>query len=158
MSWFTNNEKVHVQRTLGRILNRTLAVSSHFEIDHEHDQRLESRSPRVTPVLVLPLTSNDEESLVRIGLTQDISCQGLSLATLGKLAVGGEYAVGMGNREDFAVLKFCCVRTESMGYGYFASGLFATQVLSVADFVALRELAEHLESNIPVSELNFLAI
>jgi hypothetical protein len=45
-----------------------------------------------------------------------------------------------------------------MGYGYFTSGLHATRILSSANFIALKELAEHLQSNVPVSELNFLAV
>ena len=158
MGWFSSDEKIKVQRTLGRILNRTLPVISHYEVDSEHDQRVESRNHRMTPVLALPLNAGDEGSGIRIGLTQDISCQGLSLATLGKLIEKEEYVVALGKREDFNVLKCCCVRTSSLGYGYFSSGMHALEVLSAHDFAVLHELAEHLEKHAPLSELDLLAV
>lgn len=158
MSWFGNNEKIRVQRTLGRVLNRTTPVISHFEVDNEHDQRLDSRNYRMTPALALPLVANDAGSNIKIGLTQDISCQGLSLATLGKLVEQQEYAIALGKQDDFVVLRCRCVRTASLGYGYHTSGLHAIEVLSTPDFAVLQELAEHLEKHAPLSELDLLAV
>lgn len=156
MSWFSKNKKTDVHRTLARILNSTVSVKSHMPIDPAADQRIDSRITRTTPVIVLPLDQEGEESQLTIGLTLDVSCEGMALATLGTLPKDCRLAVGLGRDDDFSVLLCECVRSVPIGFGYFSSGVLVVEVLPVNDFVALKEFAQYLEANPPVSSLSLV--
>lgn len=153
MSWFTKDNKLEIQRKIERILNKTMSIGSHISVGKDVDERFDDRSERLTPVVLLQLTDQANAPQITTGLTKDISIDGLGVTTLGTLEVGGTYAVGIGEREEFTVLGCRCVRSDALTYGYYANGLQVEDILSEVDFESLKEFAEYLRDNPPQSSL-----
>lgn len=157
MSWFNSNKKADVHRTINRILNSTVSIVSHMQIDAATDQRDDIRVARTTPVVILPLTNEDEEDQITMGLTQDLSCEGMAISTLGELPVGIELAIGIGSGGDFSVFLCECVRSQAIGYGFYESGVHLHELLPSKDYVPLKQFAHYLEATPPKSMLSLLA-
>lgn len=153
MPWFTTDYKQEIQRKLERILNKTISVGTHVPIEKDADERSDDRSERLTPVVLLQLTEQSDCPQITTGMTKDISIEGLGVTTLGMLEPGSNYAVGIGEGEEFTVLGCRCVRSDPLSYGYYANGLQVEHILSEVDFVSLKEFAEYLRDNPPQSSL-----
>lgn len=153
MSWFTKTNKQEIQRKLERLLNKTVSVTSLVEIDEDVDERFDDRSERLTPVILLRLVEGEEAPQITTGVTKDMSIEGLGVTTLGKLEAGSRYAVGLGQGEEFSVFECRCVRSDPLGFGYFANGLAATDLLSTVDFVSLKEFGDYLAAHPPAAAL-----
>lgn len=151
MSWFSNRSKTDVHRTVNRLLNSTLTLESFVQVNA--DQRKDQRILRTLPVVILPLGQTSESELT-VGLTQDLSCEGMALTTLGPLRLDSELAIGLGDGDHFTVLLCVCKRHTSLGFGFFESGIQIEEVLPARDFQPLREFAEYLEANPPTTVLS----
>lgn len=158
MSWFGNgnSKRLKVRKTISRLLNTTTSLASHLTIDADTDQRDDLRVGRITPVVLLPLSGDSSEDNLNLGLTRDLSSEGMAISTLGSIAVGERLAIGIGKDDDFAVLLGECVRSEPIGYGFFESGVNVLEVLPSHDFMPLKNFAHFLEGNPPKSLIELL--
>lgn len=157
MNWFSNNNKADVHRTINRILNSTVSIESHMAVNSDADKRDDIRVPRTMPVVILPLADVSEDEQITVGLTQDLSCEGMALVTLGPLPIDTEMAVGIADGESFTVLLCESRRREAIGFGFYESGVHIKEVLPAKDFMPLREFADYLETNPPKSILSMVS-
>ena len=147
MAWLgTQNPRVEVHRTLIRILNTSCACEWGAA---EADRRQDSRVPRTTPVVILPLVADHQDAGPTLGLTKDMSCEGMAVTTLGTLPVDANLAVGIGGNTDFSVMLCRCVHCQPIGYGFYESGVHVREMLDANDFVPLKNYAHYLENELP---------
>ena len=149
MNWFSDGKQAKVRRTINGFLNATTSVESHLQIDPSADQRDDGRIDRITPVVMLPLCEDYNEDGLNLGLTRDLSCEGMAISSLGSVPVGEKLAIGIGSGDMFCALLCECVRCAPIGYGFFESGVRILEVLHSRDFFALKNFANYLERNPP---------
>lgn len=149
MSWFSNDRNAKVRSAANHFLNVSTKVAAHFPLDPDMDQREDGRIGRITPVVLLPLGVDYSENNLNLGLTRDMSSEGMAVSSLGPIPVGEQLVVGIGIGDEFCAFLAQCVRSQPIGYGFFESGVHLKEVLTSREFMALKEFAQYLQDNPP---------
>ena len=142
MIWPAKNNKglVDVRRLMARLLNKSFSSGS--LVEPEHEARQESRSNVNIPVIVVVIDDDpNSDPNINTGVTHDISCEGMTILSEHSIP-HGDLIVGFGPFDDWHVLKCTCLRTTSVGYGYFES---AAQIGEQQNVVAPHQRHEHVQ-------------
>ena len=134
-----------IRRLMARIINGQFSSAELLMESPERDARIETRKSLNLPVVIADYRrGSDVEPDWYSGITQDISCEGVAIMSQGPLPVG-DVVLGIGPTEDWSVLQCKTLRSNSIGYGFFLSGLHVSKILPTNQYSSVLEYAQSLE-------------
>ena len=152
MPWFfsgNDEQQQQVRRAMNRFLNNTTSIQSHLEIAPERESRNDSRISRMVPVAILSLSDDTTEENLNLGVTRDLSSEGMAIVSLGHLSVARQLTGCIGNHDEFLVFLGERVRCDSIGYGFYETGIRIIELLTPNDCPVLRDFTSFLERSPP---------
>lgn len=144
--WF-NKEKKEVALTMGRVINASVDLRNPMQ-DEGVNRREEMRSVRSFPVLLAPNVDDSEVQLanVRLGITRDLSCEGVGVVTLGRVGYESALIVTRGTDENLLAFQGQLRNERHLGFGYFINGIQLTRRLESGCLPEIERLIHELEA------------
>tara|TARA_B100002052_G_C15579748_1_gene461716 strand:+ start:166 stop:618 length:453 start_codon:yes stop_codon:yes gene_type:complete len=144
--WF-NKQKKEVALTMGRVINASADVCNPME-DEDVNRREDMRSIRSFPVLLAPHTEDPDTQLSRVclGITRDLSCEGVGVVTLGRVGFEEALIVTRGTDDNLLAFRGELRNERHLGFGYFINGIQLLRRLENNCLASIEKLIHELES------------
>ncbi|TWT95667.1 PilZ domain-containing protein [Neorhodopirellula pilleata] len=146
------SSEVDVRRAMTRIINQSFDLMNRVQGDGPvaSEKRADSRSQRVMSAFVMPCSGKPFASgeLIQTVLVVDVSSYGMSAVFLERVAVDDQFIFMFGPNDARQFFRGRCVRIEHIGLGAFRCGISLLEVLKNANYQAIIQYADALETSI----------
>ena len=116
--------------------------------DEGLNRREDMRSERSFPVLLAPNVEDPDTQLanVRLGITHDLSCEGVGIVTLGRVGYEDALIVTRGTDDDLLAFEGQLRNERHIGFGYFINGIQLTRRIESGCLDSIERLIGELEA------------